>query len=85
MSQLTEEEKELGFKQYELTEYETNLLIFVNNHLQAIFSGILSTIASSRLSIKVTDHMEFKIGGDYKTLSVRDIPTVEPTGVKVAE
>jgi hypothetical protein len=75
-------------KTFSLSEHETNLLSFVQNHQQAIFSGLLSTIAMDRLAVKVTDHTQFELSSDFKKITISEKPeqtAEEETVVKAAK
>jgi hypothetical protein len=70
---------------HELTQTEQNLLAFVQNHQQAIFSGLLSTIAIDRLKVKVTDHTQFELSGDFKNITITEQNEDDETAVKAAK
>lgn len=65
-------------KSFSLKEHETNLLTFTRSHSEAIFSGILSTIAMDRLSYKVTDRTKFQLNGDLTEMSLEELPEEIP-------
>jgi len=64
-------------KQYGLTTHESNMLSYVNDHQNAIFSGLLSTIVGSRLGYKVTERTQFQLSGDFKTITVMELSIPE--------
>lgn len=64
-------------KQYSLTVHEANMLRFVNNHQNAIFSGLLSTIAGSRLGYTVTEKTQFNLSGDFSTMTLMELDIPE--------
>lgn len=70
-------------KQYSLTVHEANMLRFVNNHQNAIFSGLLSTIAGSRLGYTVTERTQFNLSGDFSTMTLMELDI--PEQAKTAE
>jgi len=79
------EPNEPNSKTFSLKESETNLLIYIQQHQQAIYSGILSTIAIDRLAYKITDRTQFEISPDVKTLKMTERPVEpEPTENKQA-
>lgn len=70
-------------KQYSLTVHEANMLRFVNNHQNAIFSGLLSTIAGSRLGYTVTERTQFQLSGDFATMTLMELEV--PAEAKAAQ
>jgi len=67
-------------KEYSLKPAESNLLIYVRNHLDAIFSGVLSTMAMDRLAYKVTDKTKFHLSNDFTTVTINEVEDEQPTG-----
>lgn len=65
-----------------LSDTDTNLLRFVQQHQQAVFSGILSTIAIDKLEYKVTDHTKFQLNADLTEMELSEI--AEDSPVKAA-
>ena len=59
-------------KEYDLPESSTHLLIYTRNHLDAIFSGLLSTIANDRLNYKVTDKTQFKLNANMTKVTMEE-------------
>lgn len=73
-------------KTFSLKASESNLLIYTKQHLDAIFSGMISTIAMDRLAYKVTDKTKFELSADYTTVTISEV--VEPeeeSPIKVSE
>lgn len=68
-------------KTYGLSEQETSLLVFVRNHMDAIFSGIISTIAGTRLGYSVTPNTQFNLSGDLKNITIMELGTPEQAPV----
>ena len=69
-------------KTYSLKPAETNMLRYVHSHQQAIFSGILSTVAIDRLAYHVSENTKFELNGDFTELKLSEMPapeTVAPT------
>lgn len=64
-------------KQYSLTAHEANMLRFVNNHQNAIFSGLLSTIAGSRLGYTVTERTQFQLSPDFSQMTLMELEVPE--------
>lgn len=60
-------------KEYELKASESNLLVYTRNHLDAIFSGMLSTIAMDRLGYAVTDHTKFHLSSDFSKVTIEEV------------
>ena len=78
MSEETKKQPEV--KQYSLTAHEANMLRFVQNHQAAIFSGLLSTIAMSRLAYTVTPNTQFELTPDMSTMRLMELePPVQAT------
>lgn len=59
-------------KEYKLSENDTHFLIYTRNHLDAIFSGLLSTIANDKLKYKVTDKTKFKLNANFTTVEISE-------------
>lgn len=71
--------------EYALTKGEGNLIAFTQQHIQAIISGILSTIATDRLNYTVTPFTQFEVAPDLMSIRIREMePTVQaPEGPAV--
>lgn len=68
-------------KSYSLKPAETNLLIYIQQHSQNIFSGVLSTIAMDRLAYAVTDKTQFNLNDTLTELRITELedkPKAEP-------
>lgn len=65
--------KEENKKEFSLKPAESNLLIYVKNHQEAIFSGLISTIAMDRLAYKVTENTKFTLSEDFSKMTVEEI------------
>lgn len=63
---------------------DSNLLTFTQSHTQAIFSGILSTIAMKNEYI-VTDHTQFKLNEDFTELTVTELEEKSEPVIKAAK
>jgi hypothetical protein len=61
-------------KQFSLKPNETSLLHFVREKQEAVFSGILSTIAAERLSYQVTDRTQMKLNADLTEIVFTELP-----------
>lgn len=75
-------------KTYSLKPAETNMLRFIHNHQQAIFSGVLSTISIDRLAYHVSENTKFELNGDFTQLRLTEMPpaeTVAPTPEQSAD
>lgn len=59
-------------KDYQLSTEDQNLLTFVTQHQQAIFSGILSTIAL-KLGVKVGQHTQFLLSPDMSKMTISEL------------
>ena len=64
-------------KTHKLKDTQASLLHFVRNHQQAIFSGILSTIAMD-LGYTVTDKTQFTLKDDLTELTMSELEAPEP-------
>lgn len=62
-------------KDFSLKPAESNLLIYVKNHQEAIFSGLISTIAMDRLAYKVTENTKFTLSEDFSKMTVEEVET----------
>lgn len=71
-------------KKIELSKAETSLLIYVQNHQQAIFSGLLSTIAIDKHKIAVDDKTQFKLNADLTEMEISKIDDGE-NAIKAAK
>lgn len=60
-------------KQYSLKAAETNLLRYVKQHTEAIFAGILSTIAADRLAYTVTPNTKFELTNDFTMMKLSEM------------
>lgn len=73
-------------KKLSLKTHEINLLNFTREHSEAIFSGILSTIALDRLGYPVTNRTKFSLSADLSEMSLEELPEVkEESPVKTAK
>ena len=59
-------------EEHELRPADSNLLIYVRNHTEAILSGVISTIAMDRLNYKVTDKTQFKLSPDFTRITISE-------------
>lgn len=59
-------------KEYQLSKEDQNLLTFVTQHQQAIFSGILSTIAL-KFGVQVGEHTQFVLSPDMSKVTISEI------------
>jgi hypothetical protein len=55
---------------YGLRAAESEQLVFVKSHLDAVFSGVLSTIAAERLGYRVTSNTQFRLSPDFKSVEI---------------
>ena len=60
-------------KEFAFTVAETNLLIYTRQHLDAIFSGLLSTTVMETHGYKVTDKTKFELSADLTSVKVTEI------------
>lgn len=60
-------------KVYSLKAAETNLLRYIKQHQEAIFAGILSTIATDRLAYHVTPNTKFELTGDFAQMKLTEV------------
>ena len=60
-------------KEFEFSTAETNLLIYTRQHLDAIFSGLLSTTVMDKHGYKVTDKTKFELNPDLTSVKVTEI------------
>ena len=61
-------------KSYGLTKHETDLLTFTRKHQDAIFSAIISTIASDRLGYTITEYTQFQLKPDMSGVTITETP-----------
>jgi len=61
---------------HELKPQQTALLVYIRNHHQAIFSGILSTMAID-LNYKVTDKTQFSLSADLTSMTITELENNE--------
>jgi len=59
-------------KAFKLPPQKTNLIIYIQQHHQAIMAALLSTTASE-MGYKVSDHTQLSLSDDYKTLTVSEL------------
>lgn len=72
-------------KTFNLKPSESNLLRFTHEHQQAIFSGILSTVAMDRLGYAVSEHTKFELNGDFTKIKLSELePPKGESPVKAA-
>lgn len=64
-------------KSFNLRPAESQLLAFTKHHQDAIFSGLLSTIAADRMSYPVTERTQFQLNADMNELTVIELPEPE--------
>ena len=67
-------------KEIELAPLDSNLLVYIQNHQQAVFSGVLSTIVANT-GYTVTDKTRFEISADYTKIKVSEIEAESPVKV----
>lgn len=65
-------------KQFTLKPAESNLLVYVKNHQEAIFSGLISTIAMDRLAYKVTENTKFTLSEDFSKVTIQELEKESP-------
>lgn len=70
----TPAQTETNAKEYGLTHSESDLLRFIQQHQQAIFASVLSTIARDRLSYSVTERTQFNLTADFKRVQIGELP-----------
>jgi hypothetical protein len=68
-------------KQYSLNPTQSNLILFTQQHQQAIIAAIMSNIAYD-MGYTVTENTQFELSNDYKVLKIHEI--VPETVVKKA-
>lgn len=78
-------------KTFSLKAHETNLLAFTQQHQQAIFSGILSTIVADRFGYQPTSNTKFTLNENLTEIVIEEIepekpsnPPTEDSAVKAA-
>jgi hypothetical protein len=64
-------------KQFSLSPAQANLILFIQQHQQAIIAATLSNIAYS-VGYNVTNHTQFELSDDYKVLKVCEIAPKAP-------
>jgi hypothetical protein len=52
-------------REYGLAAPEAELLSYTRQHLDAIFAGVISNVAASRLGYRVTEHTQFRLKNDF--------------------
>lgn len=67
------DDKQPEGKEYGLRPADRNMLIYVRNHLDAIFSGLISTVAIDRFGYKVTPNTQFRISDDFTKVTITEI------------
>jgi len=73
---------------HKLDVADSNLLIYVRNHQQAIFSGLLSTIAITKLKYPVDENTKFQLSDDLSEITITQIenkPDSPDEGIKVSK
>lgn len=63
-------------KTFFLSKQETELLRFMTEHWQAIFSAQLSTIAAGRLGYPVSHSTQFILKNGMTEVEIRELPQV---------
>lgn len=58
---------------FTLKTNESNLLTFTRSHQEAIFSGILSTIAMERLGYNVTERTKFSLNAELTEVTLEEL------------
>ena len=72
-------------KTFNLSQSETNLLMFIQQHQQAVFVGALSHITTDRLGIPVTEFTQFELSDSFKELKITEAkPVTEPSVLEKA-
>lgn len=71
--------------EYQLSPADSNLLVYIKNHQDAIFSGVLSTIALDRLKYNVTDKTQFKISEDFSKITITELEEESPVKASNAQ
>lgn len=72
-------------KKIELSKAETSLLIYVQNHQQAIFSGLLSTIAIDKHKVAVDEKTQFKLNADLTEMEITQLEEDGKDAIKAAK
>jgi hypothetical protein len=60
-------------KQYSLSQSQSNLIVFTQQHQQAIIAALLSSMAYEA-GYNVTEYTQFELSNDYRTLKVTELP-----------
>jgi len=68
-------------KTFSLSQSETNLLSFIQQHQQAVFVGVLSHISTDRLNVPVTEFTQFEISDGFKELKITEAEPITDTSV----
>lgn len=58
---------------FKLDPAQTNLLNFIQQHQQAIFSGILSTIAIKDFKYNVDEKTQFRLNSDLTEIEITQL------------
>jgi hypothetical protein len=66
-------------KQFSLKTEDTNLLQYVRQHQNAIFSGILSTMAITKFGYKVDEKTKFELSEDLTKVTISQIDEATAT------
>lgn len=66
------ETKDPATKTFSLKPAESNMLMFIQQHQQAIFSGLLSTIAMDRLAYHVTENTVFELNSNFSEMKLTE-------------
>jgi hypothetical protein len=64
-----------GYKTFSLKKQETEKLRLLRQHLEAIYSIEVSTIAADRLAYNVTPNTQFHLSPDMTSLRIFERPT----------
>lgn len=67
---MSDAQPEAGGPMFGLKKSESELLVFIKTHQDAIFSAVLSTIAGDRLAYHVTENTQFKLSPDFTKVQI---------------
>lgn len=70
-----DEPKPADVKTFSLRRQETEKIALLRQHLDAIYSIEISTIAADRLAYSVTPNTQFRIAADLTSLQIWEKPT----------
>lgn len=69
------DDNQVPVKNFSLSIRETEKLALLKQHLDAIYSMEVSTIAADRLGYQVTQHTVFRLAEDLKSIQIWEKPT----------